>query len=179
MLYFPLHILLNCSALTCPQFLCFFSQHSYIYSRLLFLLHHDGRYRVFTSAESRSTVQLYIFLYSQSSALLVSRQSVSLDVLLELCQLQTFFERMGGVHSSFAQECNTIGESAFFLCCVFFWFFFTSVFLAFRVWPYGISIVAPRLSACLLWIAVVERAFLNRAATPEYIHVFINCLCQI
>lgn len=44
--------------------------------------------------------------------------------------------------------------------------FFTAVFLAFSMWLYGISIVAPSLSVCLLWVVVVdirvESAFLSR-----------------
>lgn len=55
-----------------------------------------------------------------------------------------FFERMGGVHCSFTQECNTIGESTFQEC------FFTSVFLAFSMWSYGISIVAKTLCLAIM-----------------------------
>lgn len=111
MLHFLLCILLNFFGIQKKKAPCL-SQLSYIYSRLLFHIHHEGCYRVLTSAESWSTIHLYIFLQSQPSAP-VSHQSVSLDVLLELCQLQTFFcERMGGVRCSFTQECNTIGEAA-------------------------------------------------------------------
>lgn len=58
-----------------------------------------------------------------------------LDVLLALCQLQILLERMGVVHCSFTQECNTIGERALFklVRC-----FFTSVFLVFSMRPYGL-----------------------------------------
>lgn len=76
---------------------------------------------------------------------------------------------MGGVPCSFTQECNTIGESTFQPCAV--GFFFTSVFLAFIMGPYGI----PK-SVCL---PVMDggsgyqggETFLTGAATPACFHL--------
>ncbi len=61
--------------------------------------------------------------------------------------------------------------------------FFTAVFLAFSMRLYGISIVAPSLSVCLLWIVVVdirvESTFLSRAVTHDYFNLSISCVHQI
>lgn len=116
-----------------PQVFVFASIHTFTVGRCSISIMRGFRVElnpVFTSAESWSTIHLYIFLWSQSSVcgLLVSHQSVSLEVLLELCQLQTFFERMGGVPCSFTQECNTIGESALQMCAVFFHFCFSCIY---------------------------------------------------
>lgn len=97
-----------------------FSQCLYIYSRLAVPYPSRG---VSGWTQTRCSPQLNpdppstcIFSFSLSLQHEDSHQSVSLEVLLELCQLQTFFERMGGVPRSFTQECNTIGESTFQVC---------------------------------------------------------------
>ena len=56
--------------------------------------------------------------------------------------------------------------------------FFMAVFLAFSMWPCGISTVAPRLSVCLLWTEGVDirvgSTFLSRTASHELFTLHIK-----
>lgn len=100
---------------------------------------------VFYLPESEAIIRI-----AAVSGLFVPRRSVPLDDLLELCQLQTLYERMGGVPCSFTQECNTIGESTFQPCAV--RFFFSRLFFLHLLWDH---MEFPSLCVCLLWTEVV------------------------
>lgn len=142
-----------------------FSQYLYIYWRILFHIHHAGRHRVLTSVESESIFSFSFSLQHMDSWSLISRSHWTSSWRYVSCRY--YLKEWEGCTAHLRRNVIRLVRALFRrVHC-----FFTSVFLAFIMWPYGIpkTVCLPIMDSGSGYQG--EETFLSGSATHEYFHL--------